>query len=325
MSKFIGRRGSVGVAVEATRGTALAPTYWIPFTKLSFDDNIEKTQEKAAFGQIANMDSAYATSKYAKGDIEGEVYDKSLGAYLYALMGAVSPALTETGVYTHTFTLSQTNQHKSLSIGYHDPNENLLFPLSMIDQFKMTVEPKGIVQYTAGFVSKSSNDWGTLTPVFSSVGRKFLHQHLQVKVAANIAGIAAATAFDVKKLELTIKKNTEMDNVCGTLQPGDIVNKEFSVEGKITINRNDNTFKTLSLTDAYKSLQIVLEDPYLIGATKDTKLVLQFPRVNFDSWAQDRKIDDLVTETFNFTAYYDAVNGLDQISTCTLQNTVTAY
>lgn len=326
MSKFIGRRGSVGAGVESTRGTAQVTTlYWIPFSVLSFDDKVEKVRESSAFGNLADSDSAYTTSKFANGNIEGDLYAKSLGAYLYSIFGTTTPTLSETGVYSHAYTLAATNQHKSLTLTYKDPNENLVFKMGMIDEFKITVEPKGIVSYTAGFASMASNTWGTLTPAFTSLGAKFLHQHLQVKVAANIAGIGAATPIDVKKLELTIKKNVENDNVCGTLQPGDIVNKEFSVEGSITINRNDNTFKTYGLTDVYKAMQIVLDDPTLIGATLGTKLTIQMPRVDFTEWEQDRSLGDLVTETFTFKANYDAVNGLDQISTCTLVNTVVSY
>ena len=32
MARIIGRLGSIGIGVETTRGTAVAPTFWVPVT-----------------------------------------------------------------------------------------------------------------------------------------------------------------------------------------------------------------------------------------------------------------------------------------------------
>jgi len=45
MTKFVGRRGALGVAFEASRGTPVSPVYWIPQAKLSFHDMIESAAE----------------------------------------------------------------------------------------------------------------------------------------------------------------------------------------------------------------------------------------------------------------------------------------
>ena len=41
MSKFVGRLYQIGLGKESSRGTGVAPTYWIPKTAVSFDDKIE--------------------------------------------------------------------------------------------------------------------------------------------------------------------------------------------------------------------------------------------------------------------------------------------
>ena len=42
MAKFVGRNCGVGIAKEATRGQATAPTQWIPWATLSFNDKVDR-------------------------------------------------------------------------------------------------------------------------------------------------------------------------------------------------------------------------------------------------------------------------------------------
>lgn len=326
MGKFIGRKGSVGVGVEAVRGTAQVTTVnWLPWLKISFDDKVDKEREKSAFGNIADTDSSYVVSKFAEGEIEGEIKTNVLGAIFKALMGQSSSAVASGTAYLHTFAFLDNNQHASLSLIYLDPNETVVFKKAMVDTLKIVVEPKGIVNYAVGFKSMPSQGWATLTPNYTATGVKFLHQHLTVKVADTIAGLSVATGLDIKKLELTIKKNADFDNVVNSVTPVDVINKEFSVEGKIVINRNDNTFKNYALNGTYKAMEIVLDDGVVLNGAITSKMIMQMPRVDFFEWEQDRGLNDLVTETINFKANYDAVNDLDIISTLSLTNLLTTY
>lgn len=327
MGKFVGRRGALGVANEATRGTAVTPAYWIPYASISFDDKVEKARETSAFANIQDSDSAFVTQKYAEGEFEAELRDKSLGAILKAVMGSVSSAVVggDATVYDHTFSVLNSNQHPSLSLCYQDPNETIMFSRSMVDSFKLKVEPKGIVTYTVGFKANPSQDYGTRTTDFTSLGYKFLHQHLSFKVAANLAGLAAASALDIIGLELEIKKNAETEDSMGTLTPTDIFNKQISVEGKIIVNRTDNTFKNYMKNGDYKAIEIKFTDTNTIGNSSKTTLTIQMPRVDWYDWEQDRSLDDLVTEEIAFKGNFDATNADNIIDSVVLRNLVTSY
>lgn len=313
MTKWVSRRGTLGIAVEATRGTAVNPVFWVPWSTLSFKDTIEEAREEQGMGIIADTDSKYVTMRMGEGDVEAQLYDKALGAILTGLIGA-SPSTGGSNPYTHTYTLSNTNQHKSLSLYWKDPDRSDMFRLAMVDSLQISVEPSGIVNYTVGFKSKVANEWTSQTANYTSLGNKFLHQHLQFRLASAVGGLSAATPISLKGLELTISKNTMFDSVMGTVEPEDILNQQLSVEGNITLNLEDDTYRDYMLNETYRAMEV-----YLFRSSSSS-LQLRFPRVDFSEWEPDRTLNEIAKQQINFKANYDAANALDIISTCVLIN-----
>lgn len=318
MTKFVGRRGSLGVAIEATRGTPVAPAFWIPFATMSFFDRIESAREDQGMGVIADSDSFYVTMQKAEGDVEAQLYDQAIPYILTSLLGAV-PVTTGSNPYTHTFTLSSTNQAKTLTLYWKDPDRSYVFPMAVVDSFKMTVEPSGIVNYTIGFKSKRADDYTSQTPSYTTMGSKFLHQHLLFKLASNTAGLAAATAISLKGLELNITRNTIFDEVIGTVEPEDILSQAISVEGNVSLNLEDDTYRNYMLGNTYRAAEIKLL------ASASSSLDLVFPRVDFSEWEPDFSLNDIAKQKINFKGNYDSTNGVAIISTATVINTKTSY
>ena len=67
MTKFIGRRGTLGIAIESSRGTPVNPTYWLPYVTMSFKDSTVTAREDQGLGNIADSDSLYVTMRMAEG------------------------------------------------------------------------------------------------------------------------------------------------------------------------------------------------------------------------------------------------------------------
>lgn len=313
MTKFVGRRGQLGLAVESTRGTPVAPTFWVPVATMSFQDRTEEAREEQGLGIIADSDSKYVTQKMGEGEIEAQIYDKAFGAILTGLLGA-APSTGAGPPYTHTYTLTNTNQHKSLSLYWKDPDRSDMFPLGMLNSLQLSVEPSGLVNWTIGFMSKSSRDWSSQTASYTSLGSKWLHQHLKFSVAAAV-GSLPGTAISLKSLELNINKNTVFDSVMGTVEPEDILNQQLSVDGSIELNLEDDTYKAYMLDGTYRAMEIKLD------GGSNSALTLRFPRVDFSEWESDYTLNEIAKQTINFKANYDAANALDIISTATLLNT----
>lgn len=313
MSKFAGRRGTLGIAVETTRGTAVAPTFWVPWSTMSFRDTVEEAREEQAFGVLADSDSKFVTMRMGEGEVESQLYDKALGAILSGTLGA-SPTTSGSNPYTHAYTLSNSNQPKTVSLYWEDPDRNVIYPLGTVDSFQISVETSGIVNYTVGFKSKVERDFANQTANFTSLGNKFLHQHLQLRLADTVGGLSVATAISLKSLELTINKNTTFDSVMGTIEPEDILAQQLTVEGSIELNLEDDTYKDYMLNGTYRAMEIYLY------RSSSSSLKIQLPRVDFSEWEDDYPLNEIAKQKINFKANYDAANALDIISTCELIN-----
>ncbi len=126
MTKFIGRLADVGIAKEAVRGTAeSAASYYLPKLSVSYDDGIEQAIDESSLGVIEDSPNAAVVAKFASGEIEGNIYDKSFGLLSSPLL-AVSPpqALPRPRFYTHAFSVQQDAQHDSLTLFLDDPNQD---------------------------------------------------------------------------------------------------------------------------------------------------------------------------------------------------------
>lgn len=318
MTKFVGRRGSLGVALEVTRGVSVAPAFWLPFVTMSFFDRVETVNEEQGLGNIADIDSVYVTMQKAEGEVEAQLYDQAIPYILSSLLGAV-PVTTGSNPYTHTFTLSALNQAKSLTLYWKDPDRSYVFPLAVVDSFQMSVEPNGIVNYTIGFKAKRADDYTSQTPSFTTMGSKFLHQHLSFKLASAVAGLAAATAISLKSLELNITRNTIFDEVIGTAEPEDILSQAISVEGSVSLNLEDDTYRNYMLGNTYRAMEIKLNQ------STSSQFTLQFPRVSFMEWEPDYTLNDIAKQSINFKGAYDSANAAAIVSTATVINTKTSY
>lgn len=320
MAVYVSRRASLGIAKEATRGTPVAPTIWIPYADISFDDKIEQARHEAGYANIADSEQAHVVKKYAEGSVKAELYDKALGAILMAVFGAAPSSSAGPTNYTHTFTLQENNQHQSLSLYIQDPNGTTMFPMTMVDKFEFDVKPDALVEYSIDFRARGGQDWGTQTPAFTSLGNKFLHQHFELKLADTIAGLAAASPINVRSFKITISKALmDWDDV-STVVASDILNRQFSVEGEIELAYSDRVYRNYMLNETYKSMQIKL-----VRDATTSILTMQLPRVDFSSWEPNKKLDDIATQKIDFKANYDVVNSLQQISTCTLINQQSSY
>lgn len=318
MTKFVGRRGTLGIAKEASKGVPVNPTVWIPYVTMSFFDKVTQAQEEQGMGNIADQDSIYVTMKMGEGDVEAQLYDQAIPLVLMSLLGA-APNTTGGNPYTHTFTLSNTNLPQTLSLYWTDPDRDYMFPNVVVESLKVKVSPAGIVEYTIHFKSKTARNWTHQTPVFTTLGAKFLHQHLVFKIAANIAGLSAATAISLKELEYTIDRKTIFDEVMGTVEPEDILSQPISVEGTATLNLEDDTYRNYMLNGNYKSVEINLL------ASTSSSFDLQFPRVNFSEWEPDFTLNEIAKQKINFKANYDSANAQAIITTATVINTKVSY
>lgn len=307
MSKFIGRRSSFGIGKESPRGTAVAPSYWLNVLSFSHNDKVTKARKMGTHGGIWGGSQALVANKWAEGDVEVEMGDKSFGLILLAVLGTESSAVLETTAYTHTYTLQNDNQHDSLSLHINDPDRELIFKMSMIESLVMTFVPDELVKYTVSFKSRESVGYDST--VSYAAENKFLGRHLAIKFAAATGDLAAASETKIKSLTLTFNKNLEIYNALGSVQPNDILNKLFTITGEIELLYENDTMRDYMLDGSYKAVRLdLVNSDVTIGATSNPAFRLDLSKCDFEGWDADYAMDDIVSETITFTALYDDTN-----------------
>lgn len=325
MSKFIGRLVNVGLGKETSRGVAVAPSWWIPKSSVAFFDRANKDNSKLNYGNIGAGVYAPKTNEWAEGLIEGDVFDQEFGILLLAALGGDTPTGPTNGVYLHTYALANTNQHQSLTITLADPDRTDRYSLAMLDKLEINIVPDDVVKFSSGFKARTGRAVAAATASYTAE-HKFLGRHSIVKIADEVANLAAATALSLKSLKLTISKNAILNNILGTVWPDDIVNTNFEITGEIELDLEDQTYRDYMLNASYRAMriQLVNTDVTIGTAGANPTFTLDLSRVAFEAWEAARPNDGLVTQKITFRALYHLTNG-NVINACTLTNVVASY
>ncbi|MFA5080302.1 MAG: phage tail tube protein [Candidatus Paceibacterota bacterium] len=314
MVKIIGRQTSYGVAKETVRGTPeAAPTFWIPFSDLNFDEKQKRIDIDQAFGIVEDSLGQVKVSGWAEGSIKMPVYDKTIGLFLYALLGAVSSASHsgETLVKDHTFTVVQNLQHQALTFFIDDPaGADYKFSLGSIASLEFNYELNKFVEATATIKAKAGVVIPAgLTPV-QSVENKFTSKHVVFKLAATAAGLTAASAMTIKKLNIKIDDGLEVDESLNSAEPTDFLSKQISIEGTVeAVYQNETDFKTVALGLTKKAMRIdLINNDVTIGSAANPEVRIDLNNVLFEPIATSRGLNGVVTQSVKFKAFYDVAD-----------------
>ncbi len=325
MTKIIGRKYSVGLGKESSRGTAVAASFWIPKTDVSVDDRINYAIDDSSIGVIEDSISQDITGKYSEISIGGRVYDKSFGLILLATLGTeTSQTLVETGVYDHLFNVNESAQHTSLTVSAVDANggSGLRYALAMVDTLQIDFEIGKYFTYKLD-MRANINASGSNTASFTAENG-FRPQDGSIKFASALAGLGAASAISVKKGSIVIKKNIEDDFIIGNVAATDRLNKSFSVEGTLELFYDDRTLEdTDMIADLAQAMRIAFTNTSVtIGATSNPTLTIDMGKVKIQEVTKKISNNDIVSKVVKFKAFYSITDSM--MIKATLRNTQSA-
>lgn len=305
MAKVIGRTGAIGIAVEATKGTTLAPTFWVPVKSYSFDDKVEYVKNDSAMGRIEENNDADIIKLWAEGEYGGKIFLNSVGAELTAVFGT-SPSSVQrggSGVYDHTYALANNNNHDSLCIGYEDGLQDLRFPYGMVNSWALEVAVDDYVMRTINLISKKSAS-ASNTPAFTNEV-EFIPSQVACKLASTAAGLDAASAINVTSFNLEIAKNAEALYILGSNEPEDIINKQFSVTGTIELYFESTTQRAYVFGNTHRAVRIDMTDTATdLGSGHNPQLRFDLNEVVFEEFERGWDANDPLKQTLTFTALY---------------------
>ena len=321
MSKYIGRKINVWFAKESTRGTAVAPTIYAPKASLDFEEKSEKVIDESSIGVIEDSFDGHVVKQYAEWNFECNVYANLIWYLLLNVFGSVSSA-SKNGAYEHEFTVDESNQHTSLTIGIADDTQDKEFPLAMLNSLELNCEVWDFAKATASFKSKKGTN-ATLTPSYSE-DYAMLAKHVQIFLADDLAWLDSATAINATSVSLTINKNLEDVDVLWSIEPNDFCNTFFSVEGSLEMLWDDATYKTMFMDGDKKAMRIkIIDTNNTIGTSQNPTLTIDLASIIMNEFAKTQDNNALVRQSINFKALYSMTES--SMISAKLLNTKSSY
>ncbi len=327
MAKGIGRLIQLGIARETTRGTPVAPAYWIPFLEADVNEKFENAVDEANVGVIEDSIGQTRVKEWAEGSWKAHVGDRHFPLMLYAAFGTLASALKggESAVYDHTVNVQQGAQHQSLTVGIDDPlgAQDYNHALSVITSLEIVYEAGKLLEYAANIKGKKGAT-ATLSPS-QVIENKFTHKHFTFKLAATQAGLDAAGAQNIRSLTLRIEKNIEDDPILGNVAPADFLNKQLSVEGTLeAIFQNESDFKTFVLAGTQKAMRLDLANTDVtIGTASNPRVKIDLHKVIFKEITRPVRLNDVIMQTLAFKAHYHTTDAKMIQALC--NNTIASY
>lgn len=320
MGKYIWRKVNIWFGKEATRGTAVAPDLRCPKASLDFEDQSEKVIDESSIGVIEDSFDGHVVKQRAEWNFECNVYANAIWYILLNLFGSVSTS-GSTGEYTHEFSVDETNQHQSLTIGLADDTQDRQFPLAMIDSAEITAETWNFVTISSDFKSQKGSN-ASLTPSYSN-DFALLWKHVQVYLADDLSGLDSASSIKATQVTLTINKNLEDVDVLGSVQPLDFCNTFFNVEWSIELLRDDATYQSIYMDGVKKAMRIEIVDNDKTLSTGHPTLIFDLANVIMTEYAKAQDNNSLIRQTLTFRWLY-SMNDNSMI-TAKLINSQSAY
>lgn len=323
MSEIIGRQIEFGVATEAVRGSAeTAADKWIRKVAATILERAAHAEDDTKRGRLEDGEGRRKVQTYIEGELQGVLHADVLGWFLSNIYGVVVTSTVAGSVKSHLFTLAQNIQHPSLTLFGKDGSiQQRTYSNAMIDSLEISAQINELVRFRSKFIASvaaSNSDTPSYDTEYDWVTRD-----ITIKVADSEAGLGAASAVKAKDLTVTFTQGVIRDHVVGSYTPDDNYNTRLMIEGTITKNLEDTTFKDLYLGNSSKYMSIVLEGEADIGSGNHPSLTLVLNKVQVVDWTRTDGANELVTETITFRAYYNATD--TEQSTATLKNLTASY
>ena len=325
MARLSGRLVSAGIGVEATRGTSIAPAYWLPDTDFSFQDKNTTIADDSAFGRLESLTDSDLVYQWSQGSIGGIIRDTSFGPILKSIFGteAVANHAGETIVKDHTFTVANNCSHPSLTLVSNDANENVRMALCMVDKLEIDYELGKYIMFKADFQGKKSAT-GSDTVAYITEN-KFRPQDVTIKFASAVAGLGAAAVTKIKKFKIVIDPVLTREHVLGSVDVDDINNLTLKTTVSFELMYNDLTYKNFDFTNAHQAMSISIKRTDItLGTATNPELVLTFQPGFFDKWQKNVKNDALVDQSIDFQGLY-SISASSEFSAVLTNLLVTAY
>jgi len=318
MTRAIGAIDKCCFGLESTAGTEATTMLSVPVTMVNLNPKVESVKDDSAVGRREMPLSSAAAQKWAEPEIEGYVYDILFGYLLKAALGTD----TKTGAgdpYTHTYTVLNSNAatFPTMTIKTKDDTSVLMCTGCVLSELTLTAQKGQFLKYKAKFVGKfPATD--TETPSYTEEGR-FLVSTGSLKLAANVAGLGAASAVSFDSCELSFNNNVIRSGINSDLSPERIMPGHFSMGGSVDAVFEDEVNWALFGAHTAQALRLALT-----SQTAGRTLNVDITQARLEEWGKTSELQGEQRQSFIITPEYKLAEA-DMVEIALLNNRSTAY
>lgn len=322
MSVFVGDRVSLGIGRESTRGTGVSAALWVPAAGFDFQQRVNTQSIAGAQGKIIGTEEEKVLQKFGQGTITMDLRANAVGYFLTQLFGDVDTADTSGGDYSHTFNLTHSNTHPTLSLYVKDANKSERFVRASLETFTWNYTADAVSTIEVGFMSEPPSD-SSATPDFTTPDFVFPPGTATFKAASSQSGLTAANATVVNSWTLTFSKGADPDFGSGSNSPTDIYNTALEITGSFTRVFDGDTEHDWVFNNTNRALRFNVNDTDATAGNDTPELTIDLYNCDFVNFTRDIALGDIVRETVEFKAHVEVSSG--NVMTATLVNTKSSY
>lgn len=297
---YTGRKEAFALWVEATRGTKKTPDVFFPRSSGIVKPMFEHIENTDAWGVIDELYDTEVSREWSQAEPNLTVGVDTIGYILGGLFG--KDTVSGAWPYTHTFARENNNNHQSFTMRGSNPNTTRFSTGAMIDSFTLTAEVGNYAQASMTIIGKKSAT--DTAPSISYSDETLLRaRDCKVYIADTEWGLGTADPIGTTRVSLTIEKNLFVHQTNGEVDIDRLYNQNFTARGDMDLLFEDDTYLDIASGSEKKRLRIELINPTgeLTGSANPS-LSFTFARVGIVDWDQSDNIDEMVTQTFGFTA-----------------------
>jgi len=307
----------LGLGKETTRGTAVAPTRFIPVEAGSEAEyKLNLIEDETVRGIFEKFPPKAGTKEgtFSISGIEGDV--NNIGELIYSLLGDVTTTQLDTDAYQHVFKRSNSITLPSYTITIHRGINAKRYPLSVVKSLVFTQGVDAKLKIDASGIFKTEEDYSSPpTPTWSELKTMMFYN--------NIFKIDGTQNTMVREWSVTIDNGSVGIRALNNTQ--DIVDvishAKLVTTGSFVIFFENETQRQKFLNNTSADVEILVEGEQLTTGHNYT-LKIKLPQIHYTAYPFG-EVEGLLGASVSFNVYYNltAQNSVE----ITLKNNINGY
>jgi len=244
----------LGLALETTKGTAVAATDYVPITLNSFKpaEMVGTLLDNGVRGSMVDSYNYVQGRRHTEIDFAGPVFADTLGYWVGGILGDVTTT-GSSAPYTHSIALKNSvgaagdAQPKALTITDYYSAGNRQFPGCQVHDLELTFNSDGMLEYTAKVTGYPSATATIPTPSFSTV--------VPTQVWTGTVSVGGTQLSNAITGSLKLTRTVDpIFGISNTQAPYSVFVGALTVTGKATFVMEDDTQLTNFLSNTQPAL-----------------------------------------------------------------------